>query len=112
MCLVRVVCEGPVAEGPVAEGPVAEASVLAGAVVEASEAVEPGAALSLSRPAVTVTGVWMSRKVMVVAEVVEVTAPVKVAVMYMVQSALSALVLSLHSPPWTSEPEKLQELSA
>jgi hypothetical protein len=91
---------------------VAEASVVAGAVVEASVAVEPGAAWSLSRPAVTVTGVWTSRKVMVVAEEVEVTAPVKVAVMYMVQSAASALVLSLHSPPSISEPERLQELSA
>lgn len=44
------------AEDPV-EDPVEEASVLEGAVVEASVAVAPGEALSLSRPAVMVTGV-------------------------------------------------------
>lgn len=99
VCLARVVCADPVEEEP--------APVLAGAVVEASVALAPGAAFSLSRPAVTVTGLWTSRKDMVVAEVVEVTAPVKVAVMDMVQSALSALVLSLQWPPWTSMPEML-----
>lgn len=48
--------EEPVRVGIVVETTVAVEAVLAGVVVEASVAVEPGAAFSLSRPAVTVTG--------------------------------------------------------
>lgn len=96
VCLARVVDEAPV-EAVVL--PVSEAPVLVGAPVESSVTEAPGVALSLSRPAVMVTGIWRERNGMVPTLAEPETLPADHWATDMLHEAASAAVLSLQLPP-------------